>query len=566
MSRILLEDTFDFKPDRARITESKDPTSGLTTKRIPGTLSVCDCVNGNRRRYPKSVWEKNLSEGSVLSNLLSRRGSFGMLEHPKDGKVDLTSPISHITTEAKLEEREIKGKKQFVVEGVIEIIDTVDGKKLAALINAGYDPMVSSRGYGSLISDSEGIDVVQDDFICEGWDVVSTPSFVQAQLTPARVKKTSESLAKMPVVGEAYNGLTIIATKKIIGTDNAIELTLEDGSPIRVTLESQTAPVAPKVSAPAPSSSKANNHQPSKNMDIKAIRESIQSLKAANPATLDARSFASGFLKMSELHNEAARHLSENASASWEVGQLHKEISAVEESWSAAFEAPKAEARKLNENQTKLLKVLKGVTAHTVKIRESLSENLKKVAKTSDVSEALAKRGRAWMEAAQREVTRRKLFEKKYGVSCEALDIMAGRYKGDVAQLGVRVLELEFPALTESHKKTLSEAKTPKAVVEARQLIEKDLKPVEKPAAEKVDESKKTEPAKPAAEKPVEKVDESKKTEPAPAPVVESKKDLKEPVLVSESQIFRQDSAVVGVSESINMVRRLSQGRSSYHS
>lgn len=556
MSRILLEDTFDFKPDRGRITESKDSSSGLAIKRIPGTLSVCDCVNGNRRRYPRSVWEKNLSEGSVLSNLLARRSSFGLLEHPKDGKVDLTSPISHITVEAKLVEKEIDGKIQHVVEGVIEIVDTVEGRKLAALINAGYDPLVSSRGYGSLITGPDGIDEVQDDFICEGWDVVSTPSFKQAQLIPSRSKPTTESLKKVPVVGEAYNGLTIIATKRISGTDNAVELTLEDGSPIRLTLESQ-APVITKPSAPAPSSSKANNQKPSNKMDIKAIRESIQSLKALNPATLDARSFASGFLKMSELHNGAASHLSENASASWEVSQLHKEISAIEEAWSAAFEAPKIEARKLNENQTKLLKVLKGVTAHTIKLRESLTESVKKLGKTTDISEALAKRGRAWMEAARREVSNRKLVEKKYGIATEALDIMAARYKGDVSQIGARVLELEFPNLSESHKKALSEAKTPKAVVEVRRLIEADLKAQ---AVEEADKKKKADVASSSKKLATDVADAPKKV------VKENEGDSRDPVTVSESQIFRQDIAVVGVNEAISMVRRLSQGQSVYHS
>lgn len=551
MTRILLEDTFEFKPDRTRIVESKDPVTGLLTKTLPGTLSVCDCVNGNKRRYGKRVWEKNLAPDSVLSQMFARNSSFGLLEHPADGKVDLRSPISHLTTGAALVEKEFEGKKLWVVEGTIKLVKTVEGMKLEALIDAGYDPLVSSRGYGSLVKGVDGIDEVQEDFICEGWDVVSTPSFTQAQLTPQRApapKATNES--RIPAVGESYNGLIVIGSKML--TDRkGVELTLEDGSPIVLTTES--AKPTP-ISAPTPSSVKANPKPTSHhNMDIKAIRESIQSLKSLNPATLDARNFASGFQHMSELHNAAAKALSENASASWEVSQLHKEISAVEESWSTAFEAPRVEVRKLNENQTKLLKVLKGVTAHATKIRESLSTSHKKGAKATEISEALATRGRAWMEAAKTELGSRRLFEKKYGLATEALDIMAGRYKGDVAELGSHVLTLEFPKMTEDHKKSLGEAKTPAQVVAVRATLEEAFKPA------KVDESKKDEPKKDAP-----KVDESKKDEPkkdAPVEKIdESKKAPEEPI------ILRHDVAVVGVNESIDMVRRLSKGNSQFHS
>ena len=553
MSRILLEDTFDFKPDRTKITEAKDPQTGLTTRCIPGTLSVCDCINGNRRRYGKKVWERNLAEGSMLHQMLQRRSSFGLLEHPKDGKVDLQSPISHITTDAKLvESTAADGSKTWVVEGTITLIDTPEGQKLTALINVGYDPLVSSRGYGTLIKAPDGVDDVQEDYVCEGWDVVSTPSFEQAQLNPQRPTKTNESMPanRVPAVGELYQGLTVINSKLIPNTNN-VELTMEDGSPIVIAMESNNSPAPQKVSAPAPSSVKATNSSTTfKNMDIKQIRESIQSLKAVNPATLDARQFASGFLRMSELHTEAAKHLSENASASWDVGQVHKEISGIEESWVAAFDAPKAEVKKLNENQTKLLKVLKGVTSYSVKVRETLSETAKKATKTSEIAEALAQRGRAWMEAARRETGGRKIFEKKYGVACEALDIMAGRYKGDVAELGARVIELEFPTITESHKKSLAEAKTPKAVIAVRAVIEKDLKPT--------DEAKKAEDAKKLAEAAAA----------AKAPPADPAKKVQESKMVplTEPQIFRQDVAQVGVTESISMVRRLSQGNAMFHS
>jgi hypothetical protein len=551
VSRILLEDTFDFKIDRTRITESKDPITGLVTSRIPGTLSLCDVINGNQRRYGKRVWEKNLEEGSVLTQMFKRHSSFGQLEHPKDGKVDLSSPISHLTTEAKLTEREIDGKKLWVVEGVIELLNDGPGTssaRLEALIKKGYDPLVSSRGYGTLVKDQAGVDEVQDDYVCEGWDIVSAPSFGdQAKLNPIRKAAANESLVgRIPSIGEQYAGLTVIAAKKT--GDKTVELTMEDGSPITVQLESVPAPTPPATPAPAappsakpPQSAAANNNQ--NIMDIKTIRESIQALKAADPATLNARDFALGFQRMSELHNAAAKVLSENTSASWEVQQVHQEISGLEEAWTAAFNAPRAEVKKLTENQTKLLKVLKGVIGNSIKIREALTTGTKKATKTGEVAEALVKRGRAWMEAARRSAGSSKLLEKKYGVATEALDIMAARYKGDVAELGARVLELEFPTMTNVHKKAIAEARTPRSVIAARALIERDLKPKADP---KLDEAAK----KKAAE--AKKLDEAKGKELSPLPTPEVIDGVR--------------GNVVGVTESISMVRRLATSNSQFHS
>jgi outer membrane biosynthesis protein TonB len=532
--RILLEDTFDFKPDRTAIVESKNPQTGLTSKRIPGTLSVCDCINGNRRRYSKKVWEKNLAEGSVLHGLMSRRASFGLLEHPKDGKVDLSSPISHITVEAKLVEgKNDKGETVWFVKGCIEVLDTPDGRKLSSLIEAGYDPLVSSRGYGSLITAPDGVDEVQEDFVCEGWDVVSTPSFVQAKMQPSRQEKTQEA-APAPVA-------------------------------------SGTPATEAKISAPAPSSAKPiAENQKRTSMDIKQIRESISSLKAVNPATIDARSFAEGLHRMGELHNAAAKHLAENASASWDVGQLHKELSALEESWVAAFEAPRKEVKQLGENQKKLLNVVKQLTTVVSESRKVLGECRGKLVKSNEIAEAVAKRGRAWMETARRERDSGKVMEKKYAFTTEALDIMAGRYKADVAELGARVLELEFPSMTEDQKKALGEAKTPKAVLAVRESIEAAKKPTEEPAKKPVEEAKK--PAAEPAKKPVE---EAKKPaeEPAKTPVDEGKKpaapavDPKAPArpMTEGVEILRTD-VTHSVQESMGMARRLSQGQAALRS
>ena len=206
---LLLEDAWQFRPNRKAIVQESSE-SGVKYTVIPGTLSICDTKNGNNRRYPRKVWENNLKDGSVLRELLSRNAAFGLLEHPADGNINLLSPISHLVCEVNLlPNGELTGK--------IRILDTYEGRKLCTLIDAGYDPLVSSRGFGSLVKDNEGVDVVQEDFICKGWDVVMDPSFTAAKLTPDRneAKKTTESLEPTPGTEQKISEPTASAAKRL---------------------------------------------------------------------------------------------------------------------------------------------------------------------------------------------------------------------------------------------------------------------------------------------------------------------------------------------------------------
>ena len=60
--------------------------------------------------------------------------------------------------------------------GKIEILTTVSGNILKALIDNNVMVGVSSRGMGSLKPTSGGMMEVQDDFELLCWDFVSTPS------------------------------------------------------------------------------------------------------------------------------------------------------------------------------------------------------------------------------------------------------------------------------------------------------------------------------------------------------------------------------------------------------
>ena len=190
-TRILLEDSYGtFRPDRSSIIESVLENGRKITK-VPGRFSQVDEVNGNGRRYGQLVWEKNLKDGSQLQESIKECSAFGLLEHPGDGHVDLRSPLAILVSEAQLLET---GE----VTGEITILNTNEGQRLLALIEAGWDPRVSSRGFGSLVRGSDGVDEVQPDYVCEGWDVVLKPSFKSAVLNPDRGDKKPATESKNP--------------------------------------------------------------------------------------------------------------------------------------------------------------------------------------------------------------------------------------------------------------------------------------------------------------------------------------------------------------------------------
>jgi len=522
MPRVLLEDCQGtFVVDRTNIVK-ESLASGTQVSRIPGRLSVCDTVNGNNRRYRKSVWEANLKEGSTLRKLVELNSAFGTLEHPADGKIDLSSPLSHLLVKVGWGDLKESSSGKDEIWGEILVLDTQEGRKLNALIEAGYNPTVSSRGFGSLVKGNDGVDEVQDDFICEGWDVVLKPSFVQAVMTPARIESTPKVES---IKDETPSPSPISEAKPAV-------------SAAGTSLPESKAEVKP--SAPTATS---------KTMNIGQIKESIAQMRDYDPKALAPARFAEGLNRMGALHNEIAKYQAEDASRSWEASQLHDELKVVESTWHDAAAAPAKAAKKLEESNTKLLQVIKAVTTTGISYKTKLSESASKLDKSTQLAEELAKRGRGWkakFESAENEM---QSLEKRYTTACEALDKLAAKYKTDITALGRRVLEMEFPEKVKEAKiaEALKNAKVPKDIVAIREEIEgkpaEEVPATEVPSEEKKEDAKEEAPK--APEVPASKVKESVK----PAPVTEN---------VSIVNKHTRDPR--NVNESVEMTLRLSRG------
>lgn len=544
---------FPFVVDRSKpfVTESR-PDGGAYT-RIPGRFSICDCVNGNGRRYSKRVWEKNLQNGSPLMDAISRNAAFGLLEHPKDGVVTLLSPISHQVTAAKMVEgKGPEGKMVHEVIGEISLYGTPEGQKLKALIEGGYNPLVSSRGYGTLEKSSDGVDEVQEDYVCEGWDVVIKPSFEQAELKPMREPIAPGTDARMAAPVGSSESLPAKGAEKA----------LSESSPV---IPSSVSPPKPPAAPAAP----VSESKTPKTMEINEIRSRISTLRAVDPSKVAPQQFAESLADVEHLHNEVARYAAADPTRSYEATRAHRELDQITEQFTQAAQLPRQQARKLNEANLKLMKVINATAATALTYKKKLGEALTTSGKTTKVVEELTRRGQGWHKLAESRGQKLAKTGKQFDTACEALDIMAARYHADTTELGRRLLQLEFrealagkPAL----QKKLKEANRLRHIAAIREELE-GKKPGTTVAEDETGVGKPTD-----GETPSKKGIKDDKQKGAPSP--EEGKVASEPGKVTnESKSAEPRKATLteaakvrfttsgdprGVNESVEMVRRMS--------
>ena len=555
-----------FFVDRTKPFVFETRADGVPSSRIPGRFSICDCVNGNNRRYSKKVWEKNLQPGSVLRESMKRNAAFGLLEHPKDGIVTLLSPISHHVTEADLKPvTDTTGKQVFEVHGTIEILETPEGKKLRALIEGGYNPLVSSRGYGSLEKGSDGVDNVCEDYICEGWDVVIKPSFETAELSPVREQPAAavESVAAKP------SQQPVIAL-----AENAPKNNLKE-SP------STGAEITPAASAPTKT----------KPMEINEVRSRVSALRTAVEACPSDPNRINALREdIDSIGREVSQfRASDPAKNDWDAQKLHRELDSLSNKLGETASAPAKQARRLSENNTKLMKVINAVAQTALTYKKKLGESLKTVTSNTKMIEELTKRGQGWQSLAETRKQKYATLEEDFNTSCEALDLMRDRYHEDVTELGRRIIVLEFKekAQTPEIQKQLKEATRLRHIAAIRETLE-GKKPVAEGDGEKGkmsgagqpkegeeatmvkkegQGSGKGEKGDKVAEEPGKVAHESKDSKTAAAPVAESKDAPKDSATadkapaatpVAEAKIMLSGRDPRGIAESYEMVRRLS--------
>lgn len=133
--------------------------------KLKGVYQRSDTPNGNRRVYPRAVLEEACR--SVNEDVANRR-MLGELDHPDDAKIHLDK-VSHLITKL---EMNANGE----MYGEAEVLPTANGKILESLLRSGVKLGISSRGFGSVKKNSQGLNEVQDDYKLVTFDIVSDPS------------------------------------------------------------------------------------------------------------------------------------------------------------------------------------------------------------------------------------------------------------------------------------------------------------------------------------------------------------------------------------------------------
>lgn len=176
------------------VENSVSPLLSQGEKLLSGLFAELGTLNQNGRRYPDAVYEPAYEE--LIPKIREKR-LLGELDHPLDYDEVRLSNVSHAITACELVESD--GIKK--IYGTVELLDTPAGMIAQALVKAGINLGISSRGVGATRQVRDGTEVTQLKLIT--YDLVADPSFANAVLTPEKSQELSDSLhyieSKLPL-------------------------------------------------------------------------------------------------------------------------------------------------------------------------------------------------------------------------------------------------------------------------------------------------------------------------------------------------------------------------------
>ena len=156
------------------ITEVHDTTKVIVEEKlgkgkqyfIEGIFLQSELKNRNGRMYPEKVMDKEVQR--YCEEYIDKNRAYGELGHPDSPSINLDR-VSHMIVSLRKEGTNYIGKAK--------ILDTPMGKIAKGLLDGGANLGVSSRALGSLKTNNEGVQIVQDDFMLStAADIVADPS------------------------------------------------------------------------------------------------------------------------------------------------------------------------------------------------------------------------------------------------------------------------------------------------------------------------------------------------------------------------------------------------------
>jgi hypothetical protein len=193
----LLIDHIPFAVSKLTLTESKSTNGKML---LQGKLQEAEVKNGNGRRYPREVLEREVDKyvkGPIASN-----NAMGELDHPEASVINLSN-VSHNIKKVWWDGNDLMG--------TLELLNTPSGKIAQELVSAGIPLGISSRGMGSVKQIGETVEV-QDDFELLCWDLVSVPSTPNAYMQPVGTLKEGK---QSRIVTKDYSKINSLITEII---------------------------------------------------------------------------------------------------------------------------------------------------------------------------------------------------------------------------------------------------------------------------------------------------------------------------------------------------------------
>jgi hypothetical protein len=133
---------------------------------IEGIFLQSELVNRNGRMYQESVMDKEVAR--YMESHVKVNRAYGELGHPDTPSINLDR-VSHLIVDLRKEGTNYIGKAK--------ILETPMGMIARGLLEGGANLGVSSRALGTLKTNQEGVQIVQDDFMLStAADIVADPS------------------------------------------------------------------------------------------------------------------------------------------------------------------------------------------------------------------------------------------------------------------------------------------------------------------------------------------------------------------------------------------------------
>ena len=168
------------KPDAAffKITEDNfenvssdiklDEDTGKKSYYINGIFMQAEQQNRNGRIYPAHILEREVQK--YTKEYINTSQALGEVEHPQSASINLER-VSHLT------ESLTRSGNNWI--GKAKVLNTPMGNLVKGLLEDGVQIGVSTRGLGTL-REEDGISYVNEDYVLNTIDIVSSPSAPQA--------------------------------------------------------------------------------------------------------------------------------------------------------------------------------------------------------------------------------------------------------------------------------------------------------------------------------------------------------------------------------------------------